>query len=268
MSVRPRLRGIGSSAGSSSASRAGRREHVGEPIVPAIVNGVTGRGDDATGDGAGTGDRDLLADDARTAVSNGSTLPGARRPGVLATSGASTGSSPSTASTATGSASRSSSRRTRCTAGARSRQSASVERAAPHVRLARPSRRTATPWPAAGRACGGSARRPTLDAGHRARAEERERALGRRTARASAARTRHRSGDRRASPPIDERRRQLARREREDLADGVVELADAAEAGGERDVGQSTSPSSRSARARSGPAARGRWRAGRRRARR
>ena len=60
---------------------------------------------------------------ARSAVSNGSTLPVTRRPGAASTSGAITASAASAASIATGSASRSSSRRTRRTAGARSRQS-------------------------------------------------------------------------------------------------------------------------------------------------
>src|SRR5215217_739667 len=66
---------------------------------------------------------------ARTAVSNGSRLPGTRRPGAAVIDTASASSVASASSTETGSASRSRRRRTRRTAAPRSRQSASCSRA-------------------------------------------------------------------------------------------------------------------------------------------
>ncbi len=121
------------------------------------------------------------------------------------------GSSASAASTATGSASRSSSRRIRCTAGPRSRQSASRSAAsAPDVRLVGGVERRATPWP-----CGQASarwyarRRPSASTPGTARAEERDHVVaGERLARRRGAADDRRRGsagrvaDRRTAPQL------------------------------------------------------------------
>ncbi len=161
--------------------------------------------------------------------------PGRRAPWRPAA--ASAGSAPSTASTATGSASRSSRRRQRATAGARSRRSArrSVRRDVPVPRGQRDRRRRRAA--AAGR--GGS--RPSLD-----RLDAGDRARPPRKSSSASACSGARYGSRSVtvpSPVPEVGGRAAAARSSDgapavDLADRVVELAHAAEAGRERDLGE------------------------------
>ena len=178
---------------------------------------------------------------ARTAVSNGSTLPGTRSPGIRSTSGASVESRASAASIASGSASRSSSRRKRRTAGDRSRQSARRNStrtcARPLFTTSVPSI-VATPWPL-GSANERTNRLPSDNSTPGIARWARNvitcwRLNGWRTARstmtdpAAAVAARRRLTSRGIVS-------QLRRRCREHSLHGVVELADAAEPGSEGD---------------------------------
>ena len=176
---------------------------------------------------------------ARTAISLPSTWPGTRRPGRAATSGPSSGSRPSTSSTATGSQSASSSRRTRSTPAVVSRRSSSANVAStnavwPGSSWSPTSRRTVpVPWGRARvRAYQPSPAASTPGTARSARNASRSRpAYGVRTAR------------RMVTVPVDgwappRRPRSSVGDSGVDLADRVVELADAGEAGRERDLGE------------------------------
>ena len=148
--VRPRLRGIGSVVGSRAASASG----VGNTWVsgpPSIVSGAPAAATIRPATVRAPATEICWPTTARTAVSNGSTLPGTRSPGSGRTMGPSTSSPASASSTAAGSASRSSSRRIRRTAASRSRRRRG---AAARGRLVAVGVITATPWP-----CGRSSAR-------------------------------------------------------------------------------------------------------------
>ena len=170
---------------------------------------------------------------ARTALSAPSTAPGARRPargderrGGLA---AEHGRVPR--------------------AGRRRGRAAVRQRWTAAARSARPSSLTAArTWSAAGSSSTTpaplgrrSARRyapspDLLDPGHRAGGEPAHERRGRRTARRTGRRSAKRPGS--AARPRRRARRSSRRRRVEDLPDRVVELPDAREAGGERDLGE------------------------------
>ena len=201
-----RLRGIGNDAGSTAASAAGDG-NTWLTGPPSMASGAPTAATMRPATVRAPATEICWPMTARTAVSNGSTLPGTRRPGAAATDGASVGSSPSAASTATGSASRSSSRRTRRTAGPRSRQSASRRSTRTFGRPARPCRRREQDGDAvAVREVECAVERlavPGLDARHGARGEERHErrsaSNGSRTARSSSTAPAPRAGTRPAA---------------------------------------------------------------------
>ena len=220
----------------------GQRRRVGEEVGQLAVgprDRRAERGDQPAGDGAGAGHGDLLAEHGADRDLVAVDVAGHPQAGTRGTSGPSTGSPPSTSSTATGSQSASSSRRTRSTPAVVSRRSSSANVASTNAvcpaRRGRRSRAGPCRCRAGGRACGRTSprrpsRRPARRGGRGSRAASRP-AYGVRTA------------SRIVTVPVEAVRAaptsaQLGRRERVDLADRVVELPDAGEAGRERDVGE------------------------------
>ena len=175
----------------------------------------------------------------RMAISWPSTWPGTRSPGRARTSRASSGSSASASSTVTGSQSASSSRRQRSTAGPTSRRSSTVSRQRTCPRAATPSSSSSTTRPGP---CGrrrvrayqpGPQDSTPATAWAARKASTWPAAYGARTAS-----RRSRGPDAGAPEPTPPGGAELGGRGGVDLADGLVELPDAGEAGGERHVAE------------------------------
>ena len=231
---RRRVRGSASDRRVERGERGGRREQVGEPAGGVVdrlaVRAATRRAAWVRAAAVET----CWPSTARTANSAPSTVRGTRRPGALATSGASSGSCASRPSTAAGSASRSSSRRQRAMAVGQVAQVGEASRQPMCVGVRGDRRHDAVAVrEAQGAAVGPVA--PLLDAGHGGRREVAEEVVG---VERRAERQPQRERARRRPPARPLRPAPAARSGRgEDLPHGVVERADAGEAGGEGDVG-------------------------------
>ena len=249
------------SASAQRARRSGTRA-ASRAVACASASGVAVALRRAGRQGAGAGDRDLLAE--HRAHGQLEAVDGARhaQPGSAATSGASAGSAPSTASTASGSASRSSSRRTAARPPCRGRPGpgCAAARSTWRASHAAPASTTAGPCRVPTTPAQPCARRTVLDARDRARAPGSRAARRRRTARGARSRsTRPPTRRRRCTGRASRRGAARTGGQPNSLAHHVVELPDAGEAR-RRTRRRSASARSgrraagRSARAGSGPA--------------